>query len=421
MTTQPQQAPITTLSDLILRIPKTDLHLHLDGSIRLSTIAELGQRGGISLPSYTAEGLDELVFKSHYRNLEEYLTTFGYSCAVMQNPENIERIAYELAIDNQREGVRYIEVRFAPQLHINKHMDMRRVLESVNKGLYRAQEEFNQNPAIKNGSEPPFKYGIIVCAMRYFDGNFSEYYANLVNVHSYSSLKSIRELASFELAQGAVRIRDEAGIPIVGFDLAGAENGFPASQHRRAFQYAHEHFMAKTVHAGDAYGAPSIFQAISDLHADRIGHGYYLFNVEKIENDDGISDKALYIEELCNYIAAHRITIEVCLTSNMQTNPTIGSLYNHAFQHMIARELSLTLCTDNRTVSKTTVSNEIMLALKHFKISEKQFKNLIIYGFKRSFFHDTYANKRKWVRQCIENYEQVMATVDYDALLKAAN
>lgn len=420
MTTQPQQAPITTLTDLILRIPKTDLHLHLDGSIRLGTIAELGKRGGVSLPSYTADGLDELVFKSNYRNLEEYLTTFGYSCAVMQNPENIERIAYELAIDNQKEGVRYIEVRFAPQLHINKTMDMRRVLESVNNGLYRAQEEFNQRPEIKDGSQPPFKYGIIVCAMRYFDGNFSDYYGTLVNVHSYSSLKSIRELASYELAQGAVRIRDEAGIPIVGFDLAGAENGFPASQHRRAFQFAHEHFMAKTVHAGEAYGAPSIFQAISDLHADRIGHGYYLFNLEKIENDDGIADKAQYIEELCNYIAAHRITIEVCLTSNMQTNPTIGTLYNHAFQHMLARELSLTICTDNRTVSKTTVSNEIMLALKHFKITEKQFKNLIIYGFKRSFFHDTYANKRKWVRQCIENYEQVMATVNYEALLKAA-
>ncbi len=420
MTTQPQQAPITTLSDLILRIPKTDLHLHLDGSIRLSTIAELGKRGGVTLPSYTADGLDELVFKSHYRNLEEYLTTFGYSCAVMQNPENIERIAYELAVDNQKEGVRYIEVRFAPQLHINKNMDMRRVLESVNNGLYRAQEEYNQRPEIRSGAEPPFKYGIIVCAMRYFDGNFSDYYGTLVNVHSYSTLKTIRELASYELAQGAVRVRDEAGIPIVGFDLAGAENGFPASQHRRAFQYAHEHFMAKTVHAGEAYGAPSIFQAISDLHADRIGHGYYLFNAEKIENEDGIPDRALYIEELCNYIASHRITIEVCLTSNMQTNPTIGSLRNHAFQHMLARELSLTICTDNRTVSKTTVSNEIMQALKHFTISEKQFKNLIIYGFKRSFFHDSYANKRKWVRQCIENYEQVMATVDYNALLKAS-
>jgi adenosine deaminase len=420
MTTQPQQAPITTLAELIQHIPKTDLHLHLDGSIRLGTIAELGQRDGIKLPSYTAAGLDELVFKSHYRDLEEYLTTFGYSCAVMQNPENIERIAYELAVDNQNENVRYIEVRFAPQLHINKNMDMRRVLESVNKGLLRAQQEFNQRPAIREGLEPPFQYGIIVCAMRYFDGNFSDYYANLVNVHAYSSLKSIRELGSYELAQGAVRIRDEQGIPVVGFDLAGAENGYPASQHRRAFQYAHQHFMAKTVHAGEAYGAPSIFQAITDLHADRIGHGYYLFNVEKIENDESIRDKAQYIEELCNYIAAHRITIEVCLTSNMQTNPTIGTLSNHAFQHMIARELSVTICTDNRTVSKTTVSNEIMLALKTFRLTEKQFKNLIVYGFKRSFFHDTYANKRKWVRQSIEAYEDVLSRVSYDTLLKAS-
>ena len=128
---QPQQAPITTLSDLILRIPKTDLHLHLDGSIRLSTIAELGSARRHLAACYTAEGLDELVFKSHYRNLEEYLTTFGYSCAVMQNPENIERIAYELAIDNQREGVRYIEVRRTTAPY-NKHMDMGRVLESVN-------------------------------------------------------------------------------------------------------------------------------------------------------------------------------------------------------------------------------------------------------------------------------------------------
>lgn len=420
MTTQQPRPPITTLAELIQRIPKTDLHLHLDGSIRLGTIAELGKRDGVKLPSYTADGLDELVFKSHYRDLEEYLTTFGYSCAVMQNPENIERIAYELALDNQREGVRYIEVRFAPQLHINKHMDMRRVLESVNNGLRRAQQEFNQREDVREGQEAQFQYGIIVCAMRYFDGNFSDYYSNFVNVHSYSTLKSIRELASFELAQGAVRIRDEQGIPIVGFDLAGAENGYPASQHRRAFQFAHQHFMAKTVHAGEAYGAPSIFQAITDLHADRIGHGYYLFNIEKIENDESIPDKAMYIEELCNYIAAHRITIEVCLTSNMQTNPTIGVLSNHAFQHMLARELSVTICTDNRTVSKTSVSNEIMLALKTFKLTEKQFKNLIIYGFKRSFFHDTYANKRKWVRQCIEAYEEVLRSVSYDDLLKNA-
>ena len=419
MTSPPPIPPITTLAELIQRIPKTDLHLHLDGSIRLGTIAELGQRDGVTLPSYTADGLDELVFKTHYRNLEEYLTTFGYSTAVMQSPENIERIAYELAVDNQRENVRSIEVRFAPQLHINKTMDMRRVLESVDKGLARATSEFNQRPEIKEGWEPPFKYGIIVCAMRSFNEHFSDYYANFVNVHSYSTIKSIRELASFELAQGAVRIRDQQGIPIVGFDLAGAENGFPAREHRRAYQFAHQHFMAKTVHAGEAYGAPSIFQAITDLHADRIGHGYYLFNIEKIENDESIPDKALYIEELCNYIAAHRITIEVCLTSNMQTNPTIGDLKNHAFQHMIARELSVTLCTDNRTVSKTSVSKETLLALRNFNITDKQFKNLIIYGFKRSFFHDSYANKRKWVRQCIEHYEEVMRNANFEALVRA--
>lgn len=416
MKQESQAAKMNRLKALIQAIPKTDLHLHLDGSIRLATIAEIGKKEGIALPSYTAEGLDELVFKAQYRNLEEYLTTFGYSCAVLQRPEYLERIAYELAQDTQAEGVRYIEVRFAPQLHINKDMDMKRVLNSVNNGLLRAQQEFNQRPAVQDGREPPFYYGIIVCAMRSFNEHFSEYYANFINAHAYSDMKNIRELSSFELAQGAVRIRDELGIPIVAFDLAGAENGFPAREHRRAFQYAHEHFMAKTVHAGEAYGAPSIFQAITDLHADRIGHGYYLFYTEKIE-DESILDKAQYIEALCEYIAGHRITIEVCLTSNLQTNPTITDLRQHAFRHMLERELSVTLCTDNRTVSKTSVTNEILLALKHFQIPPKQFKNLMVYGFKRSFFPDTYSNKRKYVRRCIDYYEKLMDGVSFDALV----
>ncbi len=184
--------------------------------------------------------------------------------------------------------------------------------------------------------------------MRSFNQHLSKYYEQFINTHSYSDMKSIRKMASSELAQGAVRIRDEEGIPIVGFDLAGAEKGYPARDHWRAFQHAHENFMSKTVHAGEAYGAPSIFQAITELHADRLGHGYYLFDTGKIE-DDLISDKERYIEKLCEYIAQHRITIEVCLTSNMQTNPTIGILQNHAFKHMLARELSTTFCTDNRT------------------------------------------------------------------------
>jgi hypothetical protein len=160
------------IQELIRKIPKTDLHLHLDGSVRIGTIAEIAKQEQIELPSYTVEGLNELVFKEKYASLEEYLKTFGYSCAVMQKPEYLERIAYELALDNQAEGVRYIEVRFAPQLHINKTMDMQRVLDSVDKGLLRAQQEFNQRPEVKNRTEPPFYYGIIVCAMRSFNWGF---------------------------------------------------------------------------------------------------------------------------------------------------------------------------------------------------------------------------------------------------------
>ena len=406
-------SPINDLQEIVRKIPKTDLHVHLDGSVRLGTVAEIAKQEQIKLPSYTVEGLNELVFKEKYQNLEEYLKTFGYSCAVMQKPEHLERIAYELALDNQAEGVRYIEVRFAPQIHINKTMNMEQVLDSVNRGLLRAQQEFNQRPEVKDETEPPFYYGIIVCAMRSFNEHLSEYYANFVSALAYSEIKSIRKLASLEIAQGAVKIRDEMGIPIVGFDLAGAEKGFPPRDHWRAFQYAHEHFMAKTVHAGEAYGPPSIFQAITELHADRLGHGYYLFDASKIE-DDSIPNKERYIEELCEYIAGHRITIEVCLTSNLQTNPTIKDLKEHAFRHMLYRQLSTTLCTDNRTVSKTSVTNEILLALKHFQLTPKQLRNIIVYGFKRSFFPNTYSYKRRYVRTCLDYYEKVMEGVAFN-------
>ncbi|PID56014.1 adenosine deaminase [candidate division KSB3 bacterium] len=405
------------LDALITQIPKTDLHLHLDGSVRPGTIADIGRQEGIELPSYSAEGLQELVFKDHYESLEEYLTTFGCSCAVMQKPEHLERIAYEVALDNLAEGVRYIEVRFAPQQHINQFMDMRRVLESVDAGLRRAQQEFNQRPEIIDGSEPAFYYGIIVCAMRSFNEYFSSYYKDFISMHSYSDLKNIRKMASDELVHGAVKIRDDTGLPIVGFDLAGAEKGYPPRDHWRAYQYAHENFMSKTVHAGEAYGAQSIFQAITELHADRIGHGYYLFDTEKI-HDASIVDKKRYVDELSEYIARHRITIEVCLTSNMQTNPSIKRLEDHAFRYMLERELSTTFCTDNRTVSNTSVTQEILLALRHFPITPNRLKSSIVCGFKRSFFPDTYSSKRRYVRSCINYYEKLLQDVPLAALLE---
>lgn len=395
------------LKEIIKAIPKTDIHLHLDGSIRLETLIDIAKKEKMELPSFTVDGLNEVLFKDNYNNLEEYLKTFGYSCAVMQKPEYLEQIAYELVVDNQNEGVRYIEVRFAPQLHINKNMDMEKVIESVDKGLSRGQKEFNQRSEIQAGSEPPFNYAIIVSALRAF-GSYSEYYSNFLNSLLYTDRRTITGLCSLELAQGAVKIRDSLGIPIVGFDLAGAEKGYPAKDHWRAFQYVHENFMAKTVHAGEAYGPTSIFQAITELHADRIGHGFYLFDITKIE-EEGIKDKEKYIEEICQYIADRRVTIEVCLTSNLQTIPALQSIKDHTFKKMLDYKLSATICTDNRTVSKTTVSDEIVLALENFDIEPKMLQNIIVYGFKRSFFPDNYARKRAYVRHIIDYYEQVVS------------
>ena len=165
--------------ELIRRLPKTDLHVHLDGSLRESTLIELAREAGLELPSNTPEGLNELVFKDTYASLEEYLHGFAFTCASLQTPEALERAACELAWDNIDEGVRYIEVRFAPQLHMGPHMDFDTVLTAVNRGLQRAMSEHEQREEIRNGTEPPFRYGIIVCAMRMFTAGFSAWYRGL--------------------------------------------------------------------------------------------------------------------------------------------------------------------------------------------------------------------------------------------------
>jgi adenosine deaminase len=164
--------------------------------------------------------------------------------------------------------------------------------------------------------------------------------------------------------------------------------------------------MKKTVHAGEAYGPESIFQAITDLHADRIGHGYHLLSAWLIENS-GINDKHAYIRDLAQYIADRRVTIEICLSSNLQTNPMLKSISDHAFRDMQKLRLSATFCTDNRLVSNTTVSKEIDLAVKHFKLTRRDLRHHIIYGFKRSFFPGNYLAKRAYVRRIIDYYEQV--------------
>jgi adenosine deaminase len=400
---------MTRYTDAFIReIPKTDLHVHLDGSLRLSTLIEMAKGLGVELPSWTEGGMRELVYKPSYADLGEYLKGFAYTCAVLRDLENLERAAYELAVDNIEEGVLYIEPRFAPQLLMDGgSLSMERVLTAVDKGLARAKAEFNARDEVRQGLRPPFDYGIIACAMRMFgDRGFSPYYTDFCRAHRYSDAMEIIKLGAVELARGILKVRDELGIPVVGFDIAGQEAGYPAGNFREAFDYVHENFMHKTVHAGEAYGAESIFQAITDLHADRLGHGYFLFDTDRVR-DPRIGDPGRYTERLASFIADQRITIEVCLTSNLQTNPELKDLRRHSLGKMLERRLSTTICTDNRLVSDTTVSREIGLATGNFEIGPRLLKNMIIYGFKRSFYPGPYAAKRDYVGRVISYYEAV--------------
>lgn len=395
------------ITDAFIRdLPKTDLHIHLDGSLRIPTLIELAKAQGLELPSETEEGLRELVFKNGYANLEEYLHGFMYTCGVLINPENLERVAYELAWDNINEGVRYFEVRFAPMLHVNKIMDLETVIRSVDNGLNRAKKEYNDKLHHIGSNEPPFEYGIITCAMRMFTAGFSPYYQKFCETHAFTPQRKLYGLASAELARAVVDIRDRTGMPIVGFDLAGAEHGYPAVDHEEAYDFVHEHFMKKTVHAGEAYGPESIFQAITKLHADRIGHGYHLLDEDFIK-DPEITNRPKYVRNLCQYIAESRMTIEVCLSSNMDTDPGLSSIADHPFRNMKEMKLSTTLCTDNRLVSHTSVSREFRLAIDNFGLTPRDLKNIIIYGFKRSFFPRDYRQKRIYVRRIIDYYREI--------------
>lgn len=391
--------------DLLRALPKTDLHVHLDGSLRLPSLIEMAGERKIALPSQTVEGMCDQVFKPTYASLVEYLQGFVYTTAVLQDPESLERSAYELAWDNIEEGVCYCEVRFAPHLHMHGGMGFDAVLAAVDRGLSRAAQEHAASPAVAVEGAPAFRYGIIVCALRMFTAEFSGWYSQLLATLPQAPVKDVYGLASLELARAAVRCRDRLGLPIVGFDLAGQEHGYPARDHVAAFDHAHQNFMMKTVHAGEAYGPESIFDAITHLHADRIGHGYHLFSADLCGGD--VPDPAAYVDRLSGYVANGRVTIEVCITSNLQTNPDIGEVKNHVFGDMLDRRLSATLCTDNRLMSHTSVSREYRLAIDAFGMSPAQLRNTVIYGFKRSFFPGHYTEKRAFVRKVIDHYDAV--------------
>jgi adenosine deaminase len=244
--------------------------------------------------------------------------------------------------------------------------------------------------------------------MRFFMPAFSSGFRRFFEATPEAPEHEVYAAASMEVARAAARLRRE-GLLVVGIDLAGQEKGYPAEDHRAAYQVAHEAFLGKTVHAGEDYGPESIFQAIGDLHADRIGHGTWLFDASKITNPR-IEDRPDYVERLAEFIADKRITIEVCLTSNQQTVPELASdLRKHPFAEMRERRLSTTFCTDNRLVSNTTVSHEIARAIDAFGLTAGEVRDILIYGFKRSFFPGSYLEKRTYVRQVIDYANRVLA------------
>lgn len=404
-------------SEFLRAIPKADLHLHLDGSLRPSGLIDMAQRSKVELPSYSEEGLFELVFKDSYQNLGEYLHGFQYTCAVLRDMENLEQAAYELAQDNIAEGVNYIEVRFAPQLMMDlaRGITFDRVMHTTNNGLKRAQDEYNRSDAVLRDGKPPFAYGIINCAMRMFGNKgFSPYYTELFKMLGDHEPKQVIRTAAMEMVRASVRLRDEEGLPIVGLDIAGQEMGYPAHNFKEVYEYAHQNFLLKTVHAGEAYGAESIFEALTLCYADRLGHGYSLFSPDMIQ-DPAITDKADYARRLASFIADRRIAIEVCITSNLQTNPTIGDVSNHNFKHMYANRLATVICTDNRLVSRTTVTREYELALSAVDVPLKRLKDMVAYGFKKNFFAGDYVAKRAYAKQVLEYFDRVAKEHGYSS------
>jgi adenosine deaminase len=316
----------------------------------------------------------------------------------MQDAEALERTAYEFAWDCFHDGVIYIEPRYSPELLKGDKLKSYEVMLAIDKGLIRAQKEINalidkENLALvaEHGEtvplHPSFVYSHIICCMRMWEPQ-----------------------DSVDTVSSALLTKEKHGLPITAIDLAGPEDGYPAVDHQEAYLHAHQNFLYKTVHAGEAYGPSSIFQALTYLYADRIGHGFHLFSKHLINTKD--PDKAeRYVNNLVQYIAEQRITLEVCLTSNLQTMPDLGNdPRRHSLPKMLEAGISVAICTDNMLVSNTTVTKELLLAVKTFGLSQKHIKKLIMYGIKRGFFPGTYLEKKKYIDRCSKYYDFLSQT-----------
>lgn len=334
------------------RLPKVDLHVHLDGSIRPTTILELAEENHVDLGVDTEEDLNALIGPGKvHASLQEYLRGFETTLKVMQTDRALYRTAYELAEDAAKENIRYMEVRYSPILHTNKKLSLAAILESVLEGLRDAERDFG------------IKSGVIVCGIR-----------------------NISPTVSLRLAELAAAFKNRG---VVGFDLAGAEYNNPAKDHLDAFALILSNNVNVTIHAGEAYGPDSIHQAVHYCGAHRIGHGTRL-------REDG---------DLLNYVNDHRIPLEVCLSSNVQTG-TVDSIEKHPFPFYLDLGLRVTLNTDNRLITNTTMTKEYMLAHRHFDFTPKNILTIAIHGAKSTFM--PYDLKKTFIRKTKDEVKQLL-------------
>ncbi len=328
---------MTLTRDLIRRLPKAELHVHLDGSIRPMTMIELAREQGVKLPADTPGELADAMYVRNARNLEEYLKRYEITLAVMQTGSALERIAYEFVVDAARDNVRYVEARYCPALH-TPALSLTAAVERPLAGLQRAAAETGTMARL------------IVCGLR-----------------------TLPPTVSSDLARLAV---DYMGDGVIAFDLAGSEAGHPARDHAKAFEYARGHGLACTCHAGEGDGPGSIAEAIHVCAAQRIGHG------TRLQEDP----------ELEAYVRENSIPLEMCITSNVHTH-TVDSVSAHPIRRYLDLGCVVTLNTDSRLMDGIVLSDEYWLAHTKLGLGRSDLDQLIVNAVESAFLPE--AEKRE--------------------------
>jgi adenosine deaminase len=326
--------------DTLRRAPKVLLHDHLDGGVRPATVVELAaEHGYAGLPTTDVDALAAWFHRGAKRNdLVLYLETFAHTVGVMQHRDAIERVAEECASDLANDGVVYAEIRYAPELHVEAGLTLDEVVEAVTVGFERGTAG--------------------------------------TNLRLYSILSAMRTAArSTEIAEVAVRHRDRG---VVGFDIAGAEAGHPPTRHLDAFQYVKQQNFHATIHAGEAFGLPSIWEALQWCGAERLGHGVRI--VDDITEVDG----TYVLGRLAAYVRDRRIPLELCPTSNVNTGVS-GSIAEHPIGLLKRLRFRVTVNTDNRLMSDTSMTNEFLQLNQAFGWGLGDFEWLTVNAMKSAF------------------------------------